>query len=114
MRVRLARSKQTIIGKPAPCLGFVARQLIAEHVNPTADDLAVDALLGHPCKPRRHIRQRFGHRARRFAAGKCKGNASAIFNLPDARKPRRIVADRGQQLRWHQMGMAIDDHSFPL
>ena len=55
MRLRLGRGKQTIIGEPAPRLGFGAGQLIAEHIDPTADDLAVDALLGHPGEPRRYI-----------------------------------------------------------
>ena len=55
MRLRLGRGKQTIVGKPAPRLGFGAGQLIAEHIDPTADDLTVDALLGHPGEPRRYI-----------------------------------------------------------
>ena len=43
-----------------------------------------------------------------------KRKASAIFDLPNVGKSRCIIADCGQKVRRHQMGMAIDDHSVSL
>ena len=60
-----------VVGEPRPGLALGARQLIAEHVDPAADHLLVDALLRPSRRARAGIsRQRLRHRPRRLAAGK--------------------------------------------
>jgi len=41
---------------------------------------------------------------------KIERQAAVVRDQPHAGKLRRILADRGQQLGRHQMGVAIDDH----
>ena len=46
-----------------------------------------------------------------FAPGKGERERTAVLDLPDVGKLRGILADRGQKIRRHQMGVAIDNHS---
>jgi len=104
------RGEQRVVDEPAPGFAFGGGKLVAEHVDPAADHLAIDALAVHPGEPSRKVGERLRYRARRLAVRERKGEASAVLDQAQRGKSILRLGDGGQQVRRHQMGMGIDDH----
>ena len=103
--------EQMLVREARPARAFLRRQFVAEHVEPAADHLALDLLLVHPFQPGGKIAQRFRHRARRLAAAEREPERRAVLDQAQRRKRCGLRADRLEQARRNEMGVAVDHHA---
>ena len=109
-RLGLGGLRQMRVDEARPGGTFRGGQVVAVHVEPAGDDLAIDLLLVHPLQAAGQIAQRLRHRARRLTAGKGKAEARAVLDQADRRKLRSLRLDILDQARRNEMGVTIDDH----
>src|SRR5690606_40878623 len=85
-------------------------QLVAEHVEPAADDLPVDALRAHPLQALLGVAQPGSDRAREGAAGEAEAHA-ALVALDLHRGELALTLGQGLEQRGgHEMSVDVDDH----
>ena len=104
MRLGLRRGEQCIVGEPGPGLAFGARQLVAEHVDPAADHLLVDALSW----PSRRAARQYPTAASTPAASACRRQrpsaspppSSICRTLGNFAASLRIAASNSGGTRW--------------
>jgi hypothetical protein len=111
-RQRLHAGEKMFVIEAAPIGSLFGRKLVAETVEPAADDLAVDRLLRHPGAPLLDIAQKRHHRSRHLGAGEGKAQLALFLPGHEGGEQAALRLHLGEERRRHEMGMAVDDHVF--
>ena len=102
--------EQVLVEEPAPVGAFVGRNVIAEHVEPAADDLLVDAAVGEPFAALVGVAHAGRHRPLGIVVGEGETKSAVLDRKLHRRKRMAARRDVIQECRGHVVGMRVDDH----
>src|SRR5262245_12008105 len=110
--LRAERFPHAIVDEPAPAQTFLRHKLIAEAIQPTADELMVDAVSIHPCAPIIQIGELRRDGTSRFGAQKLQPNALLAAKEAYARKLFDVRIEPLHEEPRHIVRVHIDDQGF--
>ena len=87
-----------------------AREVVAEHVEPAADHLPVDAVLGAATRGAFGVAHAGRHRPLRLVAGEGEAHGARLHGHLDGRERQPLRLQRVEQGGRHEMRMSVDDH----
>src|SRR6478672_12059430 len=96
---------EMLVDQKRPPFTFSHGDLVSKHVQPTADDLAVDSLGIHQLQTTRDIAQWLGNRSSWLTAGKGEAEATAFLDQTDRGKLCFFGSNGVEQAGRHQVGV---------
>ena len=108
--MRLDALEKVLVEEATPIGALLGWNVVAEHIEPAAHHLLVDAALHEPFAPLFGVAHAGRHRPLRIVVRERKAKAAILdreLHRGERTAARRHVVEKGGR---HEMGMRVDDH----